>query len=109
MSARRRTQVSSAPPPASRLAPRLWLLAIAVAGVLAYGNTLSNPLVLDDTITILDNPQIREWWRPSVVLFPERELPVAGRPLVNVAFAVNYALGGVDAAGYHAVNILIHV
>ena len=45
----------------------------------------------------------------SSVLFPERELPVAGRPVVNVSFAVNYAMGELNVRGYHIGNIAIHV
>ena len=40
---------------------------------------------------------------------PPRETPVAGRPLVNLSFAINYALGGLTETGYHAVNIAIHI
>jgi hypothetical protein len=43
------------------------------------------------------------------VLFPRRELPTAGRPLVNFSFAVNYALGGLDVRGYHLVNLACHL
>jgi len=44
-----------------------------------------------------------------VALRPYRELPTAGRPIVNASFAVNYAIGGLQPAGYHAGNIAIHV
>ena len=54
------------------------------------------------------NPQIRQLFASSV-LFPERELPVAGRPLVNVSFAINYALGRLDVRGYHVWNIATHL
>ena len=45
----------------------------------------------------------------AAVLSPERELPVAGRPVVNVSFALNYLLGGLNLIGYRVVNIAIHV
>src|SRR6185503_5616826 len=35
--------------------------------------------------------------------------PVAGRPLVNLSFAVSYALGGLNETGYHAGNVAIHI
>jgi tetratricopeptide (TPR) repeat protein len=85
------------------------LLALAMAGILAYANSLSNPFVFDDQASIVDNDRIRHVWNLSSVLFPERELAVAGRPLVNVSLAINYALGGSDVVGYHVWNILIHV
>ena len=89
----------------------VWLRAalIVLAGALAYANALSGPFVLDDQDTIVVNEQIRQLWPPSVVLFPALELPVAGRPVVNVSFALNYAAGGLDVRGYHIVNIAIHI
>lgn len=83
-------------------------IVIVVAGSLAYLNSLVNPFVLDDEGTVLENEQIRTLWSAGV-LAPERELPVAGRPVVNVTFALNYAIGGLDVVGYHLVNIGIHV
>lgn len=87
----------------------LWraaLLALAVG--LAYSNSLSGPFILDDDVAIVGNRHIRELWDPAV-LFPERELPTAGRPLVNVSLALNYAWNGLDVTSYHAVNISVHV
>jgi hypothetical protein len=74
-----------------------------------YANSLSGPFVMDDVLSIVENRQIREWWRLSGLLFPERELPVAGRPVVNVSFALNYALHGLDVGGYHVWNIAVHL
>lgn len=74
----------------------------------AYANALNGPLLLDDNLTILDNPQIRALWSRDVLL-PERELPTAGRPLANVTFAINYAIHGEAVAGYHAANLALHV
>ena len=34
---------------------------------------------------------------------------MAGRPLVNASFAINYAIGGLDTSGYHAVNVGFHL
>src|SRR3977135_4205509 len=111
-SRRKRTKPKqeSAPPPG--LAPRgVWLRAalLVLAGAVVYANALSGPFVLDDQDTIVMNEQIRQLWPPSVVLFPALELPAAGRPVVNLSFALNYALGGADVRGYHIVNIAIHI
>lgn len=87
-----------------------WRAAVIVcAGLVAYSNSLSGPFVLDDQESIVENQQIRDLTQPGAVLFPERELPTAGRPLVNLSFAVNYAIGGLDPLGYHAVNIALHL
>src|SRR5262245_46120283 len=82
---------------------------LVLAAALTYANSLSGAFILDDQSTIVDNPRIREWWRPARVLVPERDTAIAGRPIVNLSFAVNYAIGGLDVRGYHAMNIALHV
>ena len=82
---------------------------IVLAVSLAYANTLRNPFVFDDDITVGENAQIRDLSDLQAVLSPERELPTAGRPVVNLTFAINYALGGLQPAGYHAWNIATHL
>jgi protein O-mannosyl-transferase len=74
-----------------------------------YANSLLGPFIFDDHIAIVENDSIRAWWQIGRVFAPERELPTAGRPLVNLSFAVNYALGGLHVVGYHVVNVALHV
>ncbi len=102
----RRRRRRHLPPPAG-----IWWRAaiIVLAGFLAYANSFSGPFVLDDRVSIVENAQIRDVWKLDEVLFPRRELPTAGRPLVNLSFAVNYALGGLNVAGYHLVNLAFHL
>lgn len=89
----------------------VWLRAglIVLAGAATYWNSLGGPFINDDHLSIVTNRQILRLWPLSSVLFPARELPVAGRPLVNISFAVNYAMGGLEVGGYHVVNIAIHL
>jgi tetratricopeptide (TPR) repeat protein len=82
---------------------------IAIACVLTYWNSLSGAFVLDDQGAIVENAQIREWWRPSAVLWPASDSSVAGRPLPHLSLAINYAIGGLDVRGYHVWNIAVHV
>ena len=65
-----------------------------MAGLLAYSNSLSGAFILDDQSTIVDNYQIREWWRPSSVLVPERDTAIAGRPIANLSPLAASAGGG---------------
>jgi len=75
-----------------------------------YGiNGLSGPLLFDDETSILNNTQIRRLSPISVPLSPPADTPVAGRPLVNLTFALNYARGGLDVTGYHVVNVALHL
>lgn len=88
-----------------------WM-AIAVvvfATLAAYHNTFSSPLVFDDASSIKYNPSIRTLWPLSTVFFPPSECTVAGRPLANLTFALNYAWSGLDVRSYHVVNFCLHV
>jgi protein O-mannosyl-transferase len=88
---------------------RLRAAALVLCGALVYANSLSGPFVRDDAAAIVENPTILSLWPVTGPLDPPRETPVAGRPLVNLTFALNFAAGGFDVGGYHAVNILGHV
>ena len=85
------------------------MLVLICAGALAYANSLSGPFIIDDGVTIVDNPHIRQLWPLSRALVTDRESPVAGRPLVNFSFAINYAIGGLAVGGYHLVNLVLHI
>jgi protein O-mannosyl-transferase len=88
---------------------RLHIALIVLAGVLVYGNGLSGPLLFDDETSILNNRSIRQLTPLSGPLSPPRDTPVAGRPVVNLTFAINYAIGGLDVTGYRLANVLVHL
>ena len=93
-------------------APRraLWPAAVlAVVAILVYANSLGGPFVIDDENAIVTNLRIRQLSPLSVPLSPPRETPVAGRPLVNLSFALNYAVSGLDVRGFRATNLAIHI
>ncbi len=92
----------------------LPLFLIGLAGLLVYSNSFCGPFVFDDCEAIRDNPTIRQLPSLGRVLFPEtgafsKGVTVEGRPLLNLSFALNHAMGGLEVWGYHAVNLLIHV
>jgi tetratricopeptide (TPR) repeat protein len=104
--------VKAAPPhvtPADESERFVWLGAglITAAVLAAYAGSFEGPWVFDDGGTIAANPTIRHW----VTSFapPGGGLPVSGRPVLNASFAINYALGGLKVAGYHALNLTIHL
>jgi len=80
---------------------------LLIAGAAIYSNSLSGPFIFDDSVSVVTNPSIRQW--STGVLFAGRETPTAGRPLVNVSMALNYAVGGLDVGGYHLWNLALHV
>ena len=91
----------------------VWLaaLALVLAGVAAYHNSFSGPFVFDDRAAIVDNPSIRRLGALADVLAPARQggLTVAGRPLVNLSLAVNFAISGTETWSYHGFNLLVHL
>jgi len=100
--------------PPTRFAHRAILLAggfIVLATLAAYYNSFSGPFVFDDVPGIKENLSIRHFWQsltPPHETQSDRGLPVAGRPIVNLSLAVNYAFGGLNPWGYHAFNLLVH-
>ncbi|HEX8371715.1 MAG TPA: tetratricopeptide repeat protein [Chthoniobacterales bacterium] len=78
---------------------------------ISYRNSLDVPFHFDDLPTIQDNPTIRRLWPITDALFPPPNsgLTTAGRPLVNLTLAMNYALGGFGVHGYHLFNLLAHI
>jgi len=87
----------------------LALAALCAVGGAAYANTFQAPFVLDDWNNILDNPFIR-WTQLDLesVRFTVSNSPLA-RPVAYLTFAANHWLGGYAVAGYHAVNLAIHL
>ncbi len=83
------------------------ILAVAVAA--AYSDSLSGPLVYDDRLWILGNPAIRSLWPLGRVLAAGSGTVLAGRPLLSLSFALDYALGGEAPWSYHATNLAVHV
>lgn len=79
---------------------------IAAAGFAAYANSFGGPFVYDDGPAIADNATLRHF---ASAFFPPAGTTVSGRPLVNLSFALNYAISGPAVWSYHALNVLIHV
>ena len=87
-------------------APALLVLAVLTA----YANTLGVPFLYDDVEAIAGNPSLRTLWPLTGVLAPDLPggVTVSGRPLLNLSFALNYAVSGPAVWSYHALNALIH-
>jgi tetratricopeptide (TPR) repeat protein len=107
-------------------------LALVTLGAWAYAASFSGVLVLDDIRAIARNETIRTLWPLSVPLSPPSASTVAGRPVANLSFALNYAAAPGDARdvfaprpgaapgaqdeaflrnvwGYHLLNLVIHL
>jgi hypothetical protein len=78
------------------------LLLLCLLGSLLYSRTLQIPWLFDDIQNIVENPVVRSV--PSAIsnLFGQRGV-------AYLTFALNYHFGGTAVAGYHIVNIAIHL
>jgi len=94
---------------------------------LSYGGTLSSEFVYDDVVHIAHNESLRRL--DSIPRFfvstwyygTEEQIGVARptaeptdpwtkryRPLVSVSYVLNAVVGGLNPAGFHLVNVLVH-
>lgn len=71
-------------------------LALIIIGMAVFANAVNSPLVFDDASAIIDNESIRDW---TTAWSPPKDTPAAGRPIVNLSFALNYALGRHNPVG----------
>jgi len=90
-----------------------FLFALALFPALLYANTLGNSFHYDDDLLILNNRNVHKlssvghfFVSPQLI----SDVPLSGyRPLTMTSFALNYAVGGDSATGYHLVNVAIHI
>ncbi len=99
---------------------KLYPVVVAVLAVLvvavAYFDTLDAPFIWDD-LELLDQNCVRLLCRPSEYLaLPfwnfSAQSPGAGvlyRPLTTFSLAIDWALHGRNAAGFHSTNIVFHL
>jgi protein O-mannosyl-transferase len=90
----------------------LGLLAFFI--ILIYSNSLQSSWHLDDYENITGNPRVMiqdltpQTLRNALSASPEGR-PLPYRSLAYLSFALNAFYHGTDVAGYHAVNIIIHI
>jgi hypothetical protein len=86
-----------------------WLAPLFVVGctLAAFLNSLDGEFLMDDFCEILDNPLMEAPWPPWRVMLVGHELP--SRPLPYLTFAIDHAIWGKRAFGYHLTNLAIHV
>src|SRR5689334_18351968 len=79
-----------------------------------YWRVLDAPFVYDDELTVRRNASITRLWplwgdaENSGPLHAAQDLPTAGRPVVNLSLALNYAWGELEPAGYRILNLAVH-
>ena len=85
---------------------------VLTAGLLtAYSQTLQSPFLFDDLGNIVDNGFIRieNLSKNTISYVWQAPHPSIRRKIPNLTFALNYLWDGYNPAGYHLVNIFIHI
>jgi hypothetical protein len=82
---------------------------VVLVGIGAYHNSFSGQFLFDDYSCIVENPSIRTLWPLRVTASAPPETALAGRPVVALSLALNYAVGRLNVWGYHAVNLTLHL
>lgn len=91
-------------PAADRPRALLACGALVAGACLAYSYALGNPFVYDDHRLILENRSLERLLDWRALLWHD-----VARPLVNLTFALDYAIwGGRTPAGFHLTNLLLH-
>lgn len=85
------------------------MLVLAVVALTAYHNSFRAPFFFDDFRCLLENPSIRDLGNLSAVLAPAPHTMLGSRPLTNLSFALNHAVGGLSLTGFHLGNFALHV
>ncbi len=80
------------------------VLLLIIAALAVYSNTLQVPFQFDDPTNITDNPLVR-----NIRNFEGWDVLAQSRSLTNLTLALNFRFHGTEVAGYHIVNILIHI
>jgi len=75
---------------------------IAVSVLLAYSNTYHTAFQFDDIPQIVENGSLKSLSNLTTLITQSRGVSMA-------SFALNYAWGGLDVVGYHAVNTAVHL
>jgi tetratricopeptide (TPR) repeat protein len=83
---------------------RVRAASIALLVALGYAETLQHPFVYDDRTVVLGNPSIQSLGSLRALVAHDIK-----RPLVNLSYALDWALSGALPTAYHVTNLLIHL
>ncbi len=94
---------------------RLHILLIILLSLLAYSNTFNSSFHFDDEAAIVNNPIIKDL---SYFITPSKAETFKGifhydvlrnRYITLLSFALNYRVHRLNVAGYHLINLFIHI
>jgi protein O-mannosyl-transferase len=94
--------------------PRLTaFLVLSVAGLIAFANAFQNSFHFDDIVGVVRNPAIRDL-KNIPAYFTDPTTFGLGRtrewrPILQITYAFNYYLGGLNPAVFRSFNFLFHI
>lgn len=96
------------------MSPSRQILLLCGLVAVVYANAISGSFHYDDFHSLVDNPSIRAPVDWGALLSDPRSFSVDSekamyRPLVLVSYALQHARHGYETAGYHVVNLLLHL
>lgn len=83
--------------------PFLAPVAFCAAALMVYAGAFHGDFHYDDSLTILDNPHLADWHTFI------GHLDHMVRPVLYATFLADRSLYGLEPAGYHALNLLLHL
>jgi len=92
----------------------LPILAVALAALICYANTLGNGFVFDDIEAVARNPLVTSAsLRPAEIFTSHYWAPMIPtgnlyRPLTILSYALNHRIAGPGPASFHLVNVMLH-
>jgi len=75
----------------------------ALLSLFVYVNALHNPFVYDDRRLIPENNSIHDLMNLRAIALRD-----VTRPMVNLSYAIDYAISGATPFGFHLTNLLLH-
>ena len=90
--------------------PMTWGALLVGVGAVAHANSFTGPFIFDDRPNIRDNLTLHQLWPIWDAMWaPLQAIGVCGRPVVQLSFVLDYALGRLNVVGYHADSMLVHL
>lgn len=90
-----------------------WLIPAILCALtlLAYSNSFRVPFIFDDLESIPANTAIQNPSGIGDILFPKLKggTTIAGRPVISLTLALNYAISGTNVWSYHVFNLAVHM
>jgi tetratricopeptide (TPR) repeat protein len=92
----------------------LPILLIIILGCIVYANTLKGKFIYDDISLIKYNEHIKSWASLPKILTEDLgagsgQLSIFNRPIQMMTYIMDYSFWGLNEAGYHITNILLHI